>query len=203
MTTILSRPRRADVRARILEAAAAAFLEHGYAETKVSDIALAAGFTKGAVYSNFGGKPDLFIAVFAERTASVTGIALAESGALRSHQSKERTVAAVAASLTQQVTGETGWPTALAEFRALAVRDEAVRAAYGKLRLRQRQQLEEQLRAQAEALSLPAGFDYAVAANLLLTVTNALATESAAAPQASPPELIEASLARLVESLLP
>jgi AcrR family transcriptional regulator len=201
--TVLSRPRRADVRARILRAAATAFLERGYAETTVADIAATAGFTKGAVYSNFGGKPELFSAVFAERTASIAGIAIAESGVQDSAQPRERTVAAVAASLTSQVTQRSGWPAALAEFRALAVRDPAVTAVYAKLRLRQRQQLEDQLREQAEALSLPPTFDYAVAANLLLTLTNALATEYAAAPTSTPAHLIEASLVRLLESLLP
>ena len=202
-TSVLSRPRRADVRARILQAAAGVFLQHGYAESKLSDIAAEAGFTKGAVYSNFGSKPQLFCAVFAERTASVTGIALTESGVLDAHYTVEQTVAAIAASLTAQVTQGSGWPTALAEFRALAVRDEAVRAAYTQLRLRQRTQLEQQLRSLAVALSLPADFDYPVAANLLLTLTNALATESAASTDATPPALIETTLARLVQSLLP
>ncbi|MET1007580.1 MAG: helix-turn-helix domain-containing protein [Propionibacteriaceae bacterium] len=202
MTTVLTRPRRADVKARILAAAALTFLEHGYAETKVSDIAESAGFTKGAVYSNFGSKPELFSAVFAERSASITGIALAESGLLDATPAAQA-VASIAASLTQQVTDGSRWPTALAEFRALAVRDEAVREVYAQLRLTQRHQLEDQLRARAGSLGLPTTFDYTVAANLLLTVANSLATEHAAAPAATPPALIEASLAHLVRSLLP
>lgn len=46
-------------RSRILEAALPLFLEHGYHACSVELIADAAGFTTGAVYSNFGGKPDL------------------------------------------------------------------------------------------------------------------------------------------------
>lgn len=192
------------MRSRILEVASTVFLEHGYAESTVSDIAAAAGFTKGAVYSNFGGgKPELFSAVFAERSASITGIALAESGMLDPARSGPGAVAAIAASLTAQVTAGPTGPTALAEFRALAVRDPAVQLAYESLRLRQRHQLEDQLRDRANALALPPSFDYAVAANLLLTVTNSMATEYAAAPRATPSELIEASLAHLVRSLLP
>jgi AcrR family transcriptional regulator len=203
MTTLLTRPRRADVRSRILEAAATVFLERGYAEATVSEIAAAAGFTKGAVYSNFGGKPELFSTVFAERTASIAGTTIAVSRALEPNQPTERLVAAIAASLTEQVTNLSRWPSALAEFRALAVRDETVRTSYARLRLRQRSLLEEQLRAQAQALRLPAGFDYPVAAHLLLTVTNALAAEFAAAPESTPAELIQASLVRLLASLLP
>lgn len=202
-TTTLTRPRRADVRARILEAAGSVFLTHGYADTTVSDVAAAAGFTKGAVYSNFGGKPELFSAVFAERSAAVAVIAMTESRALDQDQPREQVVASLAASLTAQVTQASKWPTALAEFRALAVRDEAVGRVYAELRLRQRSQLEDQLRSQADALGLPPTFDYPVAANLLLTVTNALAAEFAAAPRSTPAELIRASLARLLESLLP
>jgi AcrR family transcriptional regulator len=201
--TVLARPRRADVRARILRAAAASFLEHGYADTTVADIATRAGFTKGAVYSNFGGKPELFSAVFAERTASIAGIAISQSGVREGSQPKHRTASAIAASLTRQVTEPSGWPSALAEFRALAARDETVRASYTQLRLRQRQQLEEQLRDQADVLGLPSTFDYAVAANLLLTLTHALATEFSAAPESTPAPLIEASLVSLLESLLP
>lgn len=201
--TTLTRPRRADVRARILAAAGSAFLQHGYADTTLSDIAAAAGFTKGAVYSNFGGKPELFSTVFAERSASIAVIAMAESRVLEPGQPREQAIAALAASLTNQVTQPSAWPTALAEFRALAVRDEAVGAVYAQLRLRQRSQLEEQLQSQADALALPATFDYPVAANLLLTLTNALATEFAAAPESTPAGLIHASLVRLLESLLP
>jgi AcrR family transcriptional regulator len=202
VTTALTRPRRADVRARILEAAGQVFLRQGYAETTVSDIAAAAGFTKGAVYSNFGGKPELFSAVFAERTASIAGITIADATGLDSQATTGQTVTAVAASLTAQVTQRPSWPAALAEFRQLATHDEAVRAVYAELRLRQREQLAEQLRGQNEALGLPAGFDYAVAANLLLTVTNALATEFAAAPESTPPDLIEATLVTLLTGLL-
>ena len=56
-------------RARLLETAEKIFLSRGYAETSVDAIAHAAGYTTGAVYSNFGGKADLFLAVL-ESTSS-------------------------------------------------------------------------------------------------------------------------------------
>lgn len=204
MPATSTRPRRAEVRTQILAAAAAAFFEHGYAETTVSDIAAAAGFTKGAVYSNFtAGKPELFVAVFAERAASITELAIAESELQAAGGSASAFAAALAQALTSHVTSGAAGPAALAEFRSLAVRDEAVRTAYAELRLRQRRQVEDQLRSRAPALGLPATFDYPVAANLLLTVANGLATEHAAAPAATPPQLIAASLAQLLQSLLP
>ncbi|MGF2952208.1 TetR family transcriptional regulator, partial [Mycobacterium sp. THU-M116] len=55
-----SRPKRSEVRARILDAAASTFARCGFAGASIDAIADAAGFTKGAVYSNFGSKDDLF-----------------------------------------------------------------------------------------------------------------------------------------------
>jgi AcrR family transcriptional regulator len=56
-------------RARLLEAAAAVFARRGYHVATLEEVAADAGFTKGAVYSNFESKADLFLAVFEERMA--------------------------------------------------------------------------------------------------------------------------------------
>jgi AcrR family transcriptional regulator len=53
--------RREQTRERLLEAARKMFLRKGMAITSVEDIAEAAGYTRGAFYSNFGGKPELLI----------------------------------------------------------------------------------------------------------------------------------------------
>jgi AcrR family transcriptional regulator len=56
--------RRKDARpAEIIAAALAAFSEHGYAATRIEDIATRAGVTKGTVYLYFKSKEDLFGAV--------------------------------------------------------------------------------------------------------------------------------------------
>lgn len=50
-------------RDRLLEAARELFSKEGYATTSVEHIADAAGYSKGAVYSNFPGKQAIFLAV--------------------------------------------------------------------------------------------------------------------------------------------
>jgi AcrR family transcriptional regulator len=50
-------------RRALLEAAAAVFAEDGYHAASLEGIAARAGFSKGAVYSNFEGKAELFLAV--------------------------------------------------------------------------------------------------------------------------------------------
>jgi AcrR family transcriptional regulator len=53
------RPPRSEVRERLIEAAARLFARHGVHATTLDDVARAAGFSKGAVYSNFDSKTDL------------------------------------------------------------------------------------------------------------------------------------------------
>jgi AcrR family transcriptional regulator len=53
----------ARTRSRLLDAAAAEFAEKGFAGASIDAIAERAGRTKGAVYSNFDNKADLFIAL--------------------------------------------------------------------------------------------------------------------------------------------
>jgi AcrR family transcriptional regulator len=53
----------ARTRQRLLDAAAEVFAERGFAGASIDEIAVRAGHTKGAVYSNFTGKDDLFIAL--------------------------------------------------------------------------------------------------------------------------------------------
>jgi len=56
-------------RSRLLATAEEMFLSAGYSATSVDGIAARAGYTTGAVYSNFGGKADLFLAVLEQATA--------------------------------------------------------------------------------------------------------------------------------------
>src|SRR6202789_707661 len=58
-----TRPTRVEVRERILDAASKVFAAEGFAGATIDAIGQAAGFTKGAVYSNFDSKDELFLAL--------------------------------------------------------------------------------------------------------------------------------------------
>ena len=74
------RPERADVRSRILEAGRSVFAEVGYQKATLDEIAGRAGFSKGAVYSNFAGKDDLFLSLLEDEAAGMQAtLALAVS----------------------------------------------------------------------------------------------------------------------------
>jgi AcrR family transcriptional regulator len=55
---------QARTRAQLVDAAARVFARRGYQAATVEEIAEIAGYSHGAVYSNFAGKEDLFLAVF-------------------------------------------------------------------------------------------------------------------------------------------
>ena len=55
--------RQAQTRERLVEVARELFLADGYNATSLDKVAVAAGFSKGAVYSNFSGKEELCMAV--------------------------------------------------------------------------------------------------------------------------------------------
>jgi AcrR family transcriptional regulator len=60
---------KARTRADLIAAARRVFLERGFHAATLDEIAEEAGYTKGAVYSNFSGKDDLFLALLAEHYA--------------------------------------------------------------------------------------------------------------------------------------
>lgn len=59
---------KAKTRDDLLRAAGRLFLRNGFVDTSLADIAEEAGLTKGAVYSNFEGKEDLFLALLRGET---------------------------------------------------------------------------------------------------------------------------------------
>jgi AcrR family transcriptional regulator len=63
MSRVRTRPTRDDTREKLYEAAARVFEEQGIGGASIEAIAAAAGFTRGAFYSNFRSKDELIIAM--------------------------------------------------------------------------------------------------------------------------------------------
>jgi AcrR family transcriptional regulator len=66
-TTLTRADRQAKTRDELIDAAERLFTGNGFHTTSVDAVADAAGYTKGAVYSNFESKEDLFFAVYERR----------------------------------------------------------------------------------------------------------------------------------------
>ncbi|MGY8682888.1 TetR/AcrR family transcriptional regulator [Bradyrhizobium sp. UFLA05-153] len=63
MSRVRTRPTRDDTRDQLFEAAARVFEDQGIGGASIEAIAAAAGFTRGAFYSNFASKDELIIAM--------------------------------------------------------------------------------------------------------------------------------------------
>ncbi|MCI1004681.1 MULTISPECIES: TetR/AcrR family transcriptional regulator [unclassified Herbaspirillum] len=62
---------REQTRERLLEAAHAMFMQKGYAQASVEDISTAAGYSRGAFYSNFDDKEQLFFELLRREGESI------------------------------------------------------------------------------------------------------------------------------------
>ncbi|WP_058233993.1 TetR/AcrR family transcriptional regulator [Devriesea agamarum] len=73
--------RKENTRARLIRASANVFVDKGIDAATIDDIVQAAGFTRGAFYSNFSRKEEVFYALFAEVTDEVIHIIEAQTPA--------------------------------------------------------------------------------------------------------------------------
>jgi AcrR family transcriptional regulator len=69
MSRVRTRPTRDETRDKLFEAAARVFEEQGIGGASIEAIAAAAGFTRGAFYSNFVSKDELIIAMLEDHVA--------------------------------------------------------------------------------------------------------------------------------------
>jgi AcrR family transcriptional regulator len=125
--------RKGRTREELLAAARRVFVRRGFHQSSLDEIAEEAGYTKGAVYSNFDGKDDLFLALLAahydERIEVHRALFLAVS--LGDPEEARR---AVARAMLQAYEHDPAWWTLVSDFSTHASRDPEVRARLRELR---------------------------------------------------------------------
>lgn len=192
-----SRPKRSEVRARILAAATATFARHGFAGTSIDAIAEAAGFTKGAVYSNFGSKDDLFFALMDQQIESRTRLVTEVARGLP--QGGPQALAAIGERLTRAITENREWQLLFLDYWARAVRDPSIRARFVEHRRAVRALMGEAVEQTARSLNIGIVLPTDLVSLLLLGLSNGLAIEELAAPGTVPTSLIGSVLTALID----
>jgi AcrR family transcriptional regulator len=114
-------------RTAVLAAARQVFTERGYLAATLDQIAETAGFSKGVVYSQFGSKADLFLAVLEQR---IDERAAAHERILAEMPSAIDAVAALAEISTSTSRQHAAWGLAVIEFRTVAARDRELLRRY-------------------------------------------------------------------------
>jgi len=111
--------RRAQTRQRLLDAAREVFAREGFGRSTVEQVCEAAGFTRGAFYSNFTSLDELFLEMWAQESATLLSRLddVAADGA-----PKVKDVRAAVERVLEALPIDTEWFQITAEFTAHAVR---------------------------------------------------------------------------------
>jgi len=178
---------RAQTRERLLNAAREAFARNGFHGASVDEIASAAGFSTGALYSNFDGKEDLFLALM-EREIDEHAREIAE--AVRARPSVSERATGGARRWMMMIEREPNLLLLFMEFWAYGVRDAQMRPKVAE-RFAQMRRVLTQLIAEGARefdleLALPAE-QLAVAVDAL---ADGIARQKLADPDAVPDELM-------------
>jgi AcrR family transcriptional regulator len=154
MAVRLSRAeRREQTRQELLTAAEACFVTRGFHATSVDQIAERAGYTKGAVYSNFAAKEDLFFAAYERRVDHV----LTEVAPGLRQAGPEHAIDWLATTTIERRDRDDGWLAVFFEFWAHVLRHPELRDRFAAIHARFLELLAEAVRQLADdrGLALP------------------------------------------------
>ena len=176
---------REHTRTCLVEAAAKVFSRRGYDKASLDEVAEQAGFTKGAVYSNFKGKEDLFLATidrhFEERLDAVKRLMMEEPGG-------QGTAHAVGMDFMEDLNSEPEYFALFFEFWAYAQRNPAVKRKFLPRVQRFRTALAELFEAKAEkGLELPIPSEHL--ASMLIAMAAGVAMEREFDPKSVPDDM--------------
>ncbi|MFD6324875.1 TetR/AcrR family transcriptional regulator [Streptomyces sp. NPDC058442] len=144
--------RRARTRANLLGAAFSVFAAKGYGHVSIEEVCEAAGYTRGAFYSNFAGLDELFFALYAERAeliAEQVSSALAQGG-------PDLDVPAAVDRVTEVLLLDRDWLLVKTDFLVHAARDPEVSRSLLEHRARLRRAVADRLARARGHTELPA-----------------------------------------------
>jgi AcrR family transcriptional regulator len=181
---------RIQTQERLLEAAAKVFSQRGFYEASIEEIAEEAGFSKGAVYSNFASKEELFMVLLDRHlTAELQGV--------KSQFTKNRHDTTQDQSFADGLEKNHTWNMLTIEFFLYAMRHPPVQQQAAERYRHARQELTTLLQEQHYEESegkLPAEY----IAWAVLALGTGLMLQSYLEPGAMPPDLYTTIVARLL-----
>jgi AcrR family transcriptional regulator len=184
----------APTREAVIAGAARVFARRGFQAASLREIAAKAGMTTGAVYSNFDGKADLFLAVLEEKIDP--RLAVMYETARKAPRPGVGTP--LGEEFAAYVRERRRWLILLIEFWAQAARDPKLRPKFGERHARLRAAIAEVLAERAATLGTRLALPADELATVLIALTNGMAVEQLADPNAVPKDLYGRALDLLI-----
>ena len=191
--------KKAQTRRQLLQAAATVFPRRGYHATSVDEVAEEAGFTVGALYSNFTGKQDLFLAMLDEHFARQMAVYSEISS--RGHTIEAKARGAADHWMAFLASNPQFFPLFI-EFWGLALRDPELRRQLSSRIRHFREAITDLLKRDAVELGIELPDDAADGLAMVVnSMGNGLALHMLVDPKAVPKDLFGNMLAMVFEAL--
>ena len=187
--------KKALTRRRLLDAAAEVFAHRGFAATSLDEVAEVAGFSKGAVYSNFAGKEDLFLSVLDEH---VTRQMLDIRGEIDVTRTAGEQVMEAGKRFMDLFQRERAWYLLSFEFLVYAARNPEFQVEFAARQRAQREAVVAMLEENAAAMDIPMSLPPERMAVALEALANGIAFAKLADEQGVPDDLVGELFAVLV-----
>jgi AcrR family transcriptional regulator len=184
--------KQAETRDRLLRSAAKVFARHGFHGASLEQVAEEAGFTKGAVYSNFKSKEDLFVSLLEARCRE--GLEETRS-VLQGSAPVAVRIREIGDQMAQRILHDRDWMPLFIEFWAWSVREPRLKRGFAAIWEEMRRGLSRLIEEQARSLGIRLPLPSDQLASAAMALTDGLALQMLAEPARVRPEVIGASLA--------
>jgi AcrR family transcriptional regulator len=192
---------RLQTRERLLEAAAEVFSRRGFHAASVEEVAEEAGFSKGAVYSNFASKEELFLTLLDRHLAAELHSVAAQVTPGGGHGQAE--VVGPRRSFADQLEESRTWNVLTLEFFLYALRHPSAQQQLAERYRVARKELSDRLRERYQAEGGFPAFPLEYLSWALLALGSGLALQAYLEPGALPSDLYATIVGRLLEAPRP
>jgi AcrR family transcriptional regulator len=183
--------RQEHTRRRLLESAGTVFARRGLTQASVDEVAADAGFTKGAVYANFGSKEELFLEMldvrFARRLEDM-------DRALSTDEPPEVQARVAGRDFIDFLSSDPDWQRLFFEAALHASRDDAFRVKLQEHYAQMRGKMAKLLETRSAAGGFDPGVPFDQLATMIFAMANGIGFEQFVEPDAVPDDLFSTML---------
>ena len=189
---------RQQTRRRLLDAAARVFAKRGYRSASVEEISSEAGYTIGALYSNFSGKEEVLLALLEQRVAQIAERIV--TAALQADTPTDK-LRAAAREWMEFLDDEPELYALMVEFWTIWVRDDEQRPHHGRRFAAAREYIGGLIQQKADEMGVTMRLPPDQIGAVVLGLADGLALQYLANPDAVPKELFPSVLPILIQAL--